>query len=237
MSELAFISGATAGIGRAIAHKLAAADYRLIITGRRTDRLQQLAQNLHAQYGVAVLPLRFDVQDAEACSKAIGSLPEDWRSIDVLVNNAGLSQGLNPVHEGDWADWDRMLDTNVKGLLRLSQLICRGMIARNKGHILMVSSIAGKEVYANGNVYCASKHAVEAITKSMRLELNPYGIRVSSIAPGLVETEFSEVRFKGDLARAAQVGMVPFLLGDAVKALIAALIVSGGWAALSARRS
>jgi 3-hydroxy acid dehydrogenase / malonic semialdehyde reductase len=222
MSMLAFVSGATAGIGEAIAQKLAEAGYRLILAGRRADRLQALAQQLHGAYGTAVWPLQFDLQDAEACNKAIASLPEAWRTIDVLVNNAGLSQGLHPVHEGDWADWDRMIDTNVKGLLRLSQLISRAMIARNKGHILMVSSIAGKEVYANGNVYCASKHAVEAITKSMRLELNPYGIKVSSIAPGLVETEFSEVRFKGDVARAAQVyqGFTPLKAEDVAEAVL-----------------
>lgn len=212
---IAFITGATAGIGRAIAHKLSAAGYDLIVTGRREARLTELAEELRRQPGVAVYPLCFDVQDAAATMAAIAALPVRWQQVDVLVNNAGLSQGLSPVHEGDLGDWDRMLDTNVKGLLVVSRSVSRLMIAAGAGHIIQVSSIAGKEVYPNGNVYCASKHAVEAITKGMRLELNPFGIKVSSIAPGLVETEFSEVRFKGDKERARQVyqGYAP-LTGD-----------------------
>lgn len=204
MKPLALITGATSGIGEATALLLAGQGYRLVLTGRRNDRLEQLAQQCMA-LGGEVQTLCFDIQDRSATEAALESLPTAWQLIDVLVNNAGLSQGLNPVHEGDWADWDRMMDTNVKGLLYVSRWVSRGMIARTSGHILMVSSIAGKEVYANGNVYCASKHAVEAIVKSMRLELNAHGIKVSSIAPGLVETEFSQVRFKGDVERAAQV--------------------------------
>lgn len=218
---IAFITGATAGIGRAIAHKLATSGYDLIISGRREARLNDLATALRIAHSTAVHTLCFDVQDAAATLAAIAGLPSNWQPIDVLVNNAGLSQGLSPVHEGDLGDWDRMLDTNVKGLLVVSRSVSRLMIAAGGGHIIQLSSIAGKEVYPNGNVYCASKHAVEAITKGMRLELNPFGIKVSSIAPGLVETEFSEVRFKGDEERARQVylGYAPLQAEDIAEAV------------------
>lgn len=221
MKALVLLTGATSGIGRATALLLARLGYRLILTGRRAERLAAVAADCGA-LGVAVKTLCFDVQDAEATERALSELPEEWAAIDILINNAGLSQGLNPVHEGLLSDWDIMLDTNVKGLLTVSRWVSKGMIARGQGHILNVSSIAGKEVYANGNVYCASKHAVEAITKSMRLELNPYDIKVSSIAPGLVETEFSEVRFKGDKARAAQVytGYQPLKADDIAEAIL-----------------
>jgi len=221
MSPLVLITGATAGIGEATAHLLASKGYRLILTGRRSERLEQVVQACEA-LGAEVYSLGFDIQNRIETEAALASLPTHWSAIDILLNNAGLSQGLNPVHEGDWADWDRMLDTNVKGLLYVSRWVSKGMLARGKGHILMVSSIAGKEVYANGNVYCASKHAVEAIVRSMRLELNPYGIKVSSIAPGLVETEFSQVRFKGDLERAAQVyqGYEPLQATDIAEAVL-----------------
>ena len=220
--SVAFVTGATAGIGSAIAHKLAAAGYALIVSGRRAERLTALADALQTAYGTEVLPLCFDVQDATATMDALAGLPKNWQKIDILVNNAGLSQGLSPVHEGDLGDWDRMLDTNVKGLLVVSRSVSRLMIAAGGGHIIQVSSIAGKEVYSNGNVYCASKHAVEAITKGMRMELNPYGIKVSSIAPGLVETEFSEVRFKGDKERARQVyiGYAPLQAEDIAEAVM-----------------
>lgn len=221
MALLVLVTGATAGIGEATALLLASQGYRLLLTGRRNDRLQQVAKACQEK-GAEVFTLCFDIQNREATEAALASLPQNWQQIDILVNNAGLSQGLNPVHEGDWGDWDRMLDTNVKGLLNVSRWVSRGMIERGSGHILMVSSIAGKEVYANGNVYCASKHAVEAIVKSMRLELIPYGIKVSSIAPGLVETEFSQVRFKGDVARAAQVyqGYEPLRAQDIADAIL-----------------
>ncbi len=221
MHPLVLVTGATAGIGEATALLLAEKGYRLVLTGRRADRLDAVAAAC-GKLGAEVYTLCFDIQDRRAVEAAFDSLPEEWQNIAVLVNNAGLSQGLNPVHEGDWGDWDRMLDTNVKGLLYASRWVSRGMMARGSGHILMVSSIAGKEVYANGNVYCASKHAVEAIVKSMRLELNAYGIKVSSIAPGLVETEFSQVRFKGDQARAAQVymGYAPLRAQDVAEAVL-----------------
>lgn len=220
MKPLALVTGATSGIGAATALLLAGQGYRLVLIGRRSERLTELAQKCTALGGEAQM-LCFDIQDRSATEAALESLPAAWQAIDVLVNNAGLSQGLNPVHEGDWADWDRMMDTNVKGLLYVSRWVSRGMIKRASGHILMVSSIAGKEVYANGNVYCASKHAVEAIVKSMRLELNAFGIKVSSIAPGLVETEFSQVRFKGDVERAAQVykGYAPLRAQDIAEAI------------------
>ncbi len=222
MAELVLLTGATSGIGRATALLLAKSGYRLILTGRRIERLEEVA-NACAALGATVKTLCFDVQDAAATESQLASLPEAWTKIDILINNAGLSQGLQPVQEGLFDDWDTMLDTNVKGLLRISKWASQQMIAGGAGgHILHVSSIAGKEVYANGNVYCASKHAVEAIAKSMRLELNPYDIKVSSIAPGLVETEFSEVRFKGDKARAAQVyaGYQPLTAEDIAEAIL-----------------
>lgn len=221
MASLVLVTGATAGIGEATALLLASKGYRLILTGRRKERLEEVTQACN-KLGADVYPLCFDIQNRTEAEVALASLPHAWCEIDVLVNNAGLSQGLNPVHEGDWADWDRMIDTNVKGLLYVSKWVSRGMVERGRGHILMVSSIAGKEVYANGNVYCASKHAVEAIVKSMRIELNPFGIKVSSIAPGLVETEFSQVRFKGDLQRAAQVyqGYEPLRAIDIAEAVL-----------------
>lgn len=219
--SLALITGATSGIGEAIAIKLAAAGYRLILTGRRADRLARLAQQLRSNAGVEVLELCFDVRDREAARAAIAHLSPAWQQIDVLVNNAGLSQGYEPVHTGDESDWDTMLDTNVKGLLTMAKAVSNLMIGNAKGHIINVSSTAAKDVYANGAVYCASKQAVDAITKVMRLELHVYGIKVSSIAPGLAETEFSEVRFKGDKQRAAQVykGFEPLQAVDIAEAV------------------
>jgi 3-hydroxy acid dehydrogenase/malonic semialdehyde reductase len=221
MAPLAVVTGASSGIGNAIALLLGKAGYRIIIAGRRETRLKELANRLIDGGAAAVHVMTFDLQDAVATSEAFEALPTAWRDIDVLINNAGLSQGLNPVHLGDEGDWDRMLDTNIKGVLRICKQVVPGMISRQQGHIVMVSSIAGKEVYANGNVYCASKHALEAITKGMRIELNSYGIRVSSVAPGLVETEFSEVRFKGDKERAAEVyqGYLPLKAQDVAEAV------------------
>ncbi len=220
-SPIAFITGATSGIGEAVAHQLAAAGYRLILTGRREERLRALTEVLLKAHGSDIQWLCFDVRDRAAAIAALQGLSSDWQAVDVLVNNAGLSQGLEPIHVGDEGDWDTMIDTNVKGLLTISKLVSGWMIGRGQGHIIHVSSTAGKEVYANGAVYCASKHAVEAITKALRLELNAYGIKVSSIAPGLTETEFSEVRFKGDKARAAQVyqGFEPLVAQDIAEAV------------------
>lgn len=220
-APLALVTGATSGIGEAVAYQLAAAGYRLILTGRRSDRLDQLADKLKSTHNSQILTLSFDVRDRAVAQQAIADLTSDWRQIDVLVNNAGLSRGFEPVHAGDEEDWDTMLDTNVKGLLTISKAVANLMIANGKGHIIHVSSTAGKGVYANGAVYCASKYAVEAITNAMRLELNPFGIKVSSIAPGLTETEFSQVRFNGDIARAAEVyrGFEPLRAVDIAEAV------------------
>lgn len=201
-TKIALVTGATAGIGEATAIKLAAEGWKLILTGRREERLIDLASRL----GVPTMLLSVDMRNRVAVEAALEKLPDDWKNIDLLINNAGLSQGLEPIHNGNPDDWDTMLDTNVKGLLYISRIVSRWMIDREiKGQIIHVSSTAGKEVYVNGNVYCASKHAVEALAKGMRLELNPYGIRVGTVSPGMVETEFSIVRFKGDTARAAKV--------------------------------
>lgn len=210
---LTLITGATSGIGEACARRFAALGHRLILTGRREARLQALAASL----GGPVHTLCFDIRDPQAVQQALGSLPADWKGIDVLVNNAGLAAGLDPIHKGSPDDWEQMIDTNVKGLLYVSRIVSQGMVTRGSGHILNIGSIAGKEVYPNGNVYCASKHAVWALSQGMRMDLLPYGIRVTHIAPGMAETEFSLVRFKGDTARAEKVyeGLTP-LSGDDV---------------------
>ena len=205
MSKIAFITGATSGIGEATAIELAKHDYNLIISGRRAGRLVELSKRLTSEYGITVQTLVFDVRVRESVNDSINVLSEEWKKIDVLVNNAGLASGLDPIQDGDVEDWEKMIDTNVKGLLYVSKCVIPLMIERKKGHIVNIGSIAGKEVYANGNVYCASKHAVEALTKSMRIDLLKEGIKVTSISPGLVETEFSQVRFHGDTERAAAV--------------------------------
>ena len=202
MRKTVLITGATSGIGEATAIKFAEATYRLIITGRRKDRLNDLTEHLVQEYGIDVLPLCFDVRDLRQVEKYLGNLPEEWKNIDILVNNAGLAAGLGHIDDGDRDDWDRMIDTNVKGLLYVTRTIVPGMVSRQSGHIINISSIAGKEVYENGNVYCASKHAVEALSKGMRIDLLKHGIKVTNIAPGMVETEFSLVRFRGDKERA-----------------------------------
>jgi 3-hydroxy acid dehydrogenase/malonic semialdehyde reductase len=202
MRKTVLITGATSGIGEATAIKFAEATYRLIITGRRKDRLNDLTEHLVQEYGIDVLPLCFDVRDLTQVEKYLGNLPEEWKNIDILVNNAGLAAGLSHIDDGDRDDWDRMIDTNVKGLLYVTRIIVPGMVSRQSGHIINISSIAGKEVYENGNVYCASKHAVEALSKGMRIDLLKHGIKVTNIAPGMVETEFSLVRFRGDRERA-----------------------------------
>lgn len=204
-SRIALITGATSGIGEAVALKLASKGYNLIITGRRGARLTALASSIEREYSVKTLPLIFDVRSLSEVEKQLKNLPENWTKIDVLVNNAGLAVGLNPIDKGLFDDWERMIDTNVKGLLYVTRIISSYMVNNQKGHIINLCSIAGKEVYPNGNVYCATKHAVDAITKSTRIDLLPYNIRVSQICPGAVETEFSEVRFKGDKERASKV--------------------------------
>ncbi len=202
MNKIALITGATAGFGEAIAKIFAKNNFNLIITGRRTDRLTNLKQALEAEYGIRVLPLSFDVRIAADVQDHFESMPEEWKNIDVLVNNAGLASGLNHIQDGDISDWDKMIDTNVKGLLYVSKAIIPLMVDRKKGHIINIGSTAGKEVYEHGNVYCASKHAVDAITKGMRIDLLGTGIKVTQIAPGAAETEFSIVRFHGDTAKA-----------------------------------
>jgi 3-hydroxy acid dehydrogenase / malonic semialdehyde reductase len=200
-----FITGATAGIGKAAAEKFAAAGNNLIITGRRKDRLENHATELKNKFQVQVLSLNFDVRNFEEVKNAVDSIPENFKNIDVLINNAGLAAGLGTIQEGSLDDWDTMIDTNIKGLLYVSKMIIPLMIQRSKGHIVNIGSIAGKEVYAKGNVYCATKHAVDALSKAMRIDLLPHGIKVTNIAPGAVETEFSLVRMKGDEEKAKNV--------------------------------
>lgn len=203
MNKVALITGASSGIGRATAIKFAQLGYSLILCGRRADRLEELRKEIVEK--VLVHTLVFDVRNRADVEKQLGNLPEAWKNIDILVNNAGNAHGLAPLHTGDPADWDAMMDGNVKGLLYVSRAIIPQMVARRSGHIVNLSSIAGKQTYANGTAYCASKKAVEAISEGMRLELTEFGIKVTNIAPGAVETEFSEVRFKGDRERARKV--------------------------------
>ena len=195
------ITGATAGFGRAIAVKFAQNGYDLIITGRRKERLDELEKEL-TKNKIKVLSLNFDVRNRSEVGSAIQKLPAEWKDIDILVNNAGLAGGLSHIDDGDMDDWDRMVDTNVKGLLYVTRAVAPLMVAKNRGHIFNISSIAGKDVYENGNVYCASKSAVEALSKAMRIDLLKHSIRVTNIAPGMAETEFSLVRFKGDKEKA-----------------------------------
>lgn len=201
--KTALITGATSGIGRATAIALAKNNYRVILCGRREDRMAALRDTL-AQH-TPVHTLLFDVRDNKSVATSIASLPEDFKNIDVLVNNAGNAHGLDPIEKGSVDDWDAMIDINVKGLLYVSKAVIPGMVERRSGHIINIGSTAAKEVYPNGNVYCASKHAVDAISQGIRMDLNQYGIRVGSVNPGMVATEFSEVRFKGDAERAANV--------------------------------
>lgn len=203
MNKTALVTGATSGIGKATAQILAKNNYKIILCGRREDRLIALEKELAAF--TKVHTLSFDVRDKKAVFESINSLPEAFSKIDVLINNAGNAHGLDSIQNGDLDDWDAMIDINVKGLLYVSKAIIPQMIERKAGHIINIGSIAGKEVYPNGNVYCASKHAVDALNQAMRMDLNPYGIRVGAIHPGAVETEFSEVRFKGDVDKAANV--------------------------------
>ncbi|MBL0343166.1 MAG: SDR family NAD(P)-dependent oxidoreductase [Bacteroidetes bacterium] len=202
---VAFITGATSGFGKAIAISFAAHGWDVIINGRRKERLETLEKEISTTFETKVFTLPFDVRKNDDVQRSISSLPHDWKKIDVLVNNAGLASGLSPIHKGDILDWEIMIDTNVKGLLYVSKAIMPGMVERKKGHIINIGSIAGKEAYAKGNVYCATKHAVDALSKSMRIDLLPYGIKVTAINPGAAETEFSIVRFKGDNEKAAQV--------------------------------
>lgn len=205
MKKTILVTGATSGFGKAIALKYAENGHRVIITGRRSNLLEDLKNEIAQRFGGEVYAACFDVRHNAEVETFVQNLPKEWGSIDVLINNAGLAAGLNPINEGHLDHWEAMIDTNVKGLLYMSRAISRLMVERKSGHILNISSIAGIEVYPNGNVYCATKHAVEALTKGMRLDLHKHGIKVSSVAPGMAETEFSIVRFDGDEARAQKV--------------------------------
>ncbi|OFX83149.1 MAG: NAD(P)-dependent oxidoreductase [Bacteroidetes bacterium GWF2_33_16] len=215
MNRIALITGATSGIGRATAIKLAQNNFDIIINGRRIELLEELEQEIKEQTTAKVHILHFDVRDNVHVIKSIDSLPKEWKNIDVLVNNAGLAVGLNHIDEGDIDDWERMIDTNIKGLLYVTRKVSPLMVEKRRGHIINIGSIAGKETYENGNVYCGTKHAVDAISKGMRIDLLKHRIKVTAIHPGMVETEFSLVRFKGDKERAEKVyqGFNP-LVGD-----------------------
>ncbi len=217
--RIALITGATSGIGEATARLLASDNFELILCGRRKERLDALKVELSEH--TEVTTLSFDVRDYEAVKSALALLPTRWKKIDVLINNAGNAHGLDPIHTGSVEDWDAMIDINVKGLLYVSREVIPGMTERKAGHVINIGSIAGKEIYTNGNVYCASKFAVDALTRGMRMDLNPFGIKVTSINPGLVETEFSVVRFKGDTTRAASIykGIEP-LRGEDIAEII-----------------
>jgi 3-hydroxy acid dehydrogenase / malonic semialdehyde reductase len=211
-----FISGASSGIGKYTAEIFARNGYDLIVTGRRKERLNELSDSIKKNYKVDVLPLCFDIREIKQVEKAVSGLQDKWSSVDILVNNAGLAAGLNPIQEGNIDDWEQMINTNIKGLLFLTRNISPIMVKQGHGHIINIGSIAGKEAYANGNVYCATKHAVDALNKSMRIDLLPYGIKVSAVNPGMVETEFSLVRHKGDAEKAKKTysGLVPLTPED-----------------------
>lgn len=213
-NPIALITGATSGIGEACARKFAQAGYDLILCGRRADRLLALQEALKPS-GRQVLTLTFDVRDRQACRQAIDGLDEDWSQIDVLINNAGLARGLEPEYEGNPEDWDEMIDTNIGGLLTMTRLVVPGMVSRNRGHVINMGSVAGDAAYAGGNVYCATKSAVKAISDGLRIDVAHTQVRVTNIKPGLVQTDFSRVRFHGDEARAQNVyrGIQP-LTGD-----------------------
>jgi serine 3-dehydrogenase len=216
------VTGASAGIGAACARAFAGAGARLVLAARRAERLEALAAELGDAHGTESHLLELDVRDAEAVAATLGGLPAEWAEVDVLVNNAGLGRGLEKAHEGSPADWDEMVDTNVKGLLYVTRAVVPGMVARGRGHVVNIGSVAGHEVYPGGAVYCATKHAVGAITKGLRMDLLGTGVRVSTVDPGMVETEFSVVRFHGDRERADRVyaGMTPLVADDIADAVL-----------------
>ena len=217
---IALITGATSGFGKAIAELFAQQGMSIIITGRRQERLTELRDQLTEKYAVRVLDLCFDVRDRSQVESHLGSLPDTWSEVDILINNAGLALGRDPIHQGQWADWEQMIDTNIKGLLYVSKVVSSGMVQRKKGTIINIGSIAGREAYAGGNVYSATKFAVDSLTKNMRIDLAPFGIRVGQIAPGAAETEFSVVRFHGDQQKADEVykGFHPLVAQDIAEA-------------------
>lgn len=219
---IALITGATSGIGRATALLFAKNGYDVIITGRRKERLESLSTEIKNRSKVNCLSLSFDVRNQQEVIKNLESLNETWQQVDVLVNNAGLAAGLSTIQEGLVDDWEQMIDTNIKGLLYVTRVIAPLMIKNGRGHIVNVGSVAGKEVYPNGNVYCATKHAVDALNKAMRLDMLPHGIRVTGVHPGMVETEFSIVRYKGDEERAQKVyaGLQPLTPEDVAETIV-----------------
>ncbi len=221
-NTIVFVTGASAGIGEACARAFAAAGADVLMCARRVERLEKLAGELRSELGARAQAFALDVRDRASVEKAIAGLPEDWRTIEVLVNNAGLSRGLDKLHEGLISDWDEMIDANIKGLLYVSRAVIPGMVERGRGHVINIGSIAGREVYPLGNVYCATKYAVRALSTGMRLDLNGTPIRVSEVAPGLTETEFSLVRFHGDAERAAKVyqGYTPLRPEDIADAAV-----------------
>jgi hypothetical protein len=220
--KIAMITGATSGIGFETAWLLSKNNYNLIITGRRKDRLEKIKAEIEADSSCKVIILNFDIRKRKDTENAINQIPDEWKAIDVLINNAGLAAGLGPINSADVDDWDTMIDTNIKGLLYVTRMVSPWMVERQIGHIVNISSIAGKEAYPNGSVYCGSKFAVQAITKAMRIELMTSGIKVSSIAPGAVETEFSLVRFGGDREKASKVyeGFTPLSPKDIAETIL-----------------
>jgi len=225
MKKIALVTGATAGIGRATAITLAECGFNLIITGRRKERLDELKSQLEIKHKSEVLPLCFDVRNQNEVCEALENIPTQWKSINLLVNNAGLAVGLNHIQDGIFEDWERMIDTNIKGLLYVTRCIAPLMIAQNEGHIINICSIAGKDVYENGNVYCATKHAVDALSKAMRIDMLKHNIKVTNLCPGAAETEFSIVRFKDDTEKAKKTyeGMIP-LTGEDIANVIRFLV-------------
>ena len=215
------ITGATSGIGEATARRFGALGYRLILTGRRSHRLEAVKRAIETEHKTEILALSFDIRERAAVERAIAGLPDTWKQIDILVNNAGLAAGLEHIDEGNPDDWERMIDTNVKGLLYITRQVAPLMIASGGGHIVNIGSIAGRQTYENGAVYCASKHAVNALSQGMRIDLLKHGIKVSQIRPGMVDTEFSTVRFHGDKTRADAVykGITP-LTGDDIARVV-----------------
>ncbi|WP_047449999.1 SDR family oxidoreductase [Alistipes sp. ZOR0009] len=222
MKKIALITGATSGIGRATALLLAENGYSLILTGRRIELLDNLKKEIEVKYKADVLPLAFDIQDKAQVDSAINNLHERWRKIDVLINNAGLAAGLSHVQDGLEDDWERMIDTNIKGLLYITRRVAPMMAERKSGHIINIGSIAGTEVYENGNVYCATKHAVDALSKAMRVDLLKENVKVSQVRPGMVETEFSLVRYHGDEEKAKKVydGVTPLFAEDIAQTIL-----------------
>ncbi|MFC4211450.1 SDR family NAD(P)-dependent oxidoreductase [Pedobacter lithocola] len=221
MSKIALITGATSGIGEACAHIFAQNGYNLVLVARRTERLAKISHHLEDKYAITIKQVIADVREKESLSEALEALSPEWQNVDVLINNAGLSQGLDPIDKGNTDDWDTMIDTNVKGLLYVTKIVSNWMIPKKSGHIINIGSIAGQEVYPNGNVYCATKHAVDALSKAMRIDLLQHNIKVTAINPGMVETEFSVVRFKGDAERAKNVyaGLEPLIADDIADAI------------------